>query len=146
MKKYTIILALFMAACMPSTKTKARYREIGERNKDVLILAVLIQEQLTRNRFEEINLSTIHKLDTANRITANFEKLKMEYGSGYIVYHYKLSAARSTKGILLNDREQQIFEWMRWSEEELFKEYDGEIRIDYPERFHHLKRIVVRKP
>ncbi|MBI3221419.1 MAG: hypothetical protein HYZ44_18055, partial [Bacteroidetes bacterium] len=134
------------AACMPSTKTKARYREIGERNKDVLILAVLIQEHLIRNRFAEINLSTIHKLDTANRITANFEKIKMEYGSGYIIYHYKFSAARIKKDILLNDREQQIFEWMRWSEEELFKEYDGEIRMGYPERFYHLKRIVVRKP
>jgi hypothetical protein len=70
----------------------------------------------------------------------------MEYGKGYIVYHYKFSATRITKDILLNDREQQIFEWMRWSEEELLKEYDGEIRMGYPERFYHLKRIVVRKP
>lgn len=146
MKKYTIILALFLVACMPSTKTKERYKEIGERNMDVLILARLIQDELRRNRFEEINLSTIHKLDTANRIIANFEKIKMEYENGYIVYHYKLSAARITKDILLNDREQQIFEWMRWSEAELKNEYDGEIRIEYPERFYNLKRIVIRNP
>lgn len=146
MKKYVIILALIMVACMPSTKKKERYKEIGERNNDVLILAGLLQEALRRNQIEEINLSTIHKLDTASRITANFEKIKMEYRNGYIVYHYKLSAARITKGILLNDREQQIFEWMRWSEAELNNDYDGEIRIEYQERFYNLKRIVIRNP
>jgi hypothetical protein len=134
-----IILTIFIGGCASTSVTNT----VSENNNDVLILSLLVQDHLRKTDVRDINLAELLQTDTLKRISNNFEKLELKSKGGYISVYYKFSESRDSKGIKLSDKEKEQTNYFKWKERDLKNQYDGEIRLDYGERFYRVKRIIV---
>ncbi|WP_133159315.1 hypothetical protein [Solitalea longa] len=61
---------------------------------------------------------------------------------GHISVYYKFSKSRDSKGIKLLDHEKERARYFRWTEKKLKNQYDGEIQLDYGERFYRVLKLI----
>jgi hypothetical protein len=118
---------------------------VVEDNKDVLILSILVQDHLRKTNGRSINLTELIKKDTLDRISNSFKTLELESKGGHISVYYKFSESRDPKGIRLSDKEKELTKNVRWTEKEFRSQINGEIQLDYGERFYRLIKIIVDK-
>jgi hypothetical protein len=137
--KILILLAMFMTA--PLCALVANH--LPEKDHDVVLLAILIQDHLRKTNGREINLEEILRADTLNRISNHFEKVACTFKGGHISVYYTFSESRDVKEIELLDREKERAKYFRWTEKKLKNEYDGEIRLDYGERFYRVMKLIL---
>jgi len=143
MQRITLILTIILLGCGTTLKVP-RNGFIGEKNKDVLILAMLIQDFLRQSNGRDFNLNELVQRDSLRRISNSFEMTELRSHGGYISVYYKRSKS-SNIYIELTDREEEKLKWISWSLKDIEGSYDGEIRLDYGERFYRIKRILVEK-
>ena len=136
-----IILTIFIGACASTSVTGT----VSENNNDVLILSILVQDHLRKTDGRDINLAELLKTDTLKRISNSFEKVELKSKGRYISVYYKFSETRDSKGIKLSDKEKELTNYVRWTERDLKTQYDGEIQLDYGERFYRVKKIIVNR-
>lgn len=141
MQKTVIVFTLLIIGCRTTSKVTTS-NLIEEKNKDVIILSVLIRDHLKRTHERDFNLNELIQNDTTKRISSNFENIKLKWCGGYISVSYKFSTSRDTT-IQLTDKEKAV--WKKWAKRKLKGSYDGEIRFAYGERFYHIKKIIVKK-
>ena len=134
-------LIIFIAGCASTSVTNAILND----NNDVLILSILVQDHLRKTDGRSINLTELIKKDTLNRISNSFNKVELESKGGHISVYYEFSDSRDSKGIKLSDKEKELTKNLRWTERELKSQNDGEIQLDYGERFYRLIKIIVDK-
>src|SRR5688500_11014440 len=96
-----IILTIFIAGCA-STSVTGTY---SEKDKDVLVLSILVQNHLRKTNARDINLAELLLADTLNRISKSFEEVELKSKGGHISVYYKFSKSRDSKGIELSDKE-----------------------------------------
>jgi hypothetical protein len=130
-----IILTICTAGCASTSVTST----VSENDKDVLILSILVQDHLRKTNGRDINLA---QADTSNRISKSFEKVELKFKGGHIFVYYKFSASRDSKGIELSDKEKERTKYLRCTERNLKNQYDGEIRLDYGERFYRIVNLI----
>ncbi len=133
---------MFIAGCASTAVTST----VSENNKDVLILSILAQDHLRKTNGRDINLAELLKTDTLNRISNSFEKVELKSKGGYISAYYTFSKSRDSKGIELSDKEKELTRYFRWIERDSKNQYDGEIRLEYGERFYRVIKIIVNRP
>jgi hypothetical protein len=133
------ILTIFIGGCASTSVTNT----VSENNNDVLILCLLVQDNLRKTDVRDINLAELLQTDTLKRISNSFDKVELKSKGGYISVYYKFSESRDSKGIKLSDKEKELTNYFRWKERDLKNQYDGEIRLDYGERFYRVKKIIV---
>jgi len=92
----------------------------------------------------ELNLDELVQNDTLKRISENFQKVELKYEGGHISVYYVFSASRNTE-IELTEAEKKTLSYKKIVVKDLDDQYDGEIQLEYAERFYHLKRIVVNE-
>lgn len=150
--RWIILLAMISVGCTSASKT-ARKQAIAEENKDVVVLSYLIRDYLRQTNDTRFSLADIIKGDTLGRIKNNFSAL--EVGSipgiwigGYIVY-FKFAEGRNNAGIQLKPHEE--IPWkvttqpkIGKSEALLARNYDGEIHLNFQERFYNIRAIIVK--
>jgi len=134
-----ILLAIFLTGCLFSAAARVN----PETDKDVLILAILVQDHLRKTGGRDTVLSTLLQADTLNRISRCFEKVEFRSRPGYISVYYTFSASRKLKSITLTDSEWERAESFRRRSRKLSTPFDGEIRLDYGERFYRIIRIII---
>jgi hypothetical protein len=140
MRLLLITLIIFVVGCASTSVTNIASQD----NEDVLILTLLIQNHLRKTDGRDINLTDLIKKDNLSRISNSFKTLTQEL-KGHISVYYKFSESRNSKGIELSDKEKELTKNLRWTEKRLKNQYDGEIQIDYGERFYRLIRIIKNK-
>jgi len=147
LKTLSILFLLILSISCFSQKPDRNL--LVEKNKDVLILTLLIQEELRRTKGREITLQELIALDTTKRISDNFDKIEFESRGGYISVRYKLSENRALS-YELNEKacpkpsgEKAALKSIKWKSKDLKGEYDGEIQFDYGEDHYRVKKIIV---
>jgi hypothetical protein len=133
-----IILTIFIAGRVSASVTN----NVSERDKDVLILSILVQDHLRKTNGREINLADLLQADTLKRISKSFEKVELKSKGGHISVYYKFSESRDLNGIELLAKEKERTQYFRWAERNLKNQYDGEIRLDYGERFYRVIKLI----
>lgn len=133
-----IILIIFIAGDVSASVTN-HYKE---NDNDVLILSLLIQDHLRKTNGREINLDELLQSDKLNRISKSFEKVEVKSKGGYISVYYKLSESRNSKEVELLDHERQRTKFFKWTERKMKNHFDGEIRLDYGERFYKVIKVI----
>ena len=141
MRILILTLIIFIAGCASTSVTKT----VLQKNNDVLILSLLGQDHLRGTKGRSINVTELVKKDTLNRISNSFKTVELESKGGHLSVYYKFSDARDAKGIKLTDKEKELTKDIRWAEKELKNQTDGEIQLDYGERFYRLIKIIVDK-
>lgn len=146
------IIILYIG-CRTASKT-AQMNVIGEDNRDVVVLSYLIRDYMHQTDNTNFSLSDIIKYDTLGRVANNFSKLEVAYWSnvwigGYAVY-FKFSDNRNKDSVKLTESERipwkvKTKEKIGRNDEQLSKNFDGEIHFCYPERFYHIVEIILRK-
>jgi len=129
-------------------------RAIAEENKDVVVLSYLISEYLQKNRNTKFTLADIINGDSLGRITKNFSGLEVgnwpdPWSGGYAVY-FKFANGRNQDSVKLKEHEKIPWKVKRKkvigrNELQLAKKFDGEIHLNYPERFYHVRGIIIKK-
>jgi hypothetical protein len=141
MRQLVILLTVFMIAS--GTTSKVETDHLSESNKDVFILAILIQDHLRKTDKRDFDLKELVRNDSLNRIGNSFEETDVTPRGGYISVRYKFSVLRDVSKIVLTDNEKERIRKMRWKAKSLDEGYDGEIRLEYPERFYFIKKLIV---
>jgi len=106
-------------------------------------LSILAQDHLRKTDGRDIDLAELLQTDTLHRISNSFDKVELKPKGGHISVYYKFSKSRDPKGIELSDKEKERTNYFRWTEKELKDQYDGEIQIDYGERFYRVIKIII---
>lgn len=143
-RKSFTIFAILMTGCVSSQRINPTIY-LGKANKDVVILATMCQDFFKNTEPEEIDLDKLAKNNPSSPILSNFEKVERKYFGGHISVYYKFSSSRLNFDLKLNDKEKELLRWVRFYEKRLPSQYDGEIRIGYPEKFYHIYRIQLQK-
>lgn len=133
-----IILTICIAGCASTSVT----RTLSENDNDVLILSILVQDHLRKTNGRDINLAELLQADTSNRISKSLDKVELKSKGGHISVYYKFSGSRDSKGIELSDKEKERTKYFRWTERNLKNQYDGEIRLDYGERYYRIVKLI----
>lgn len=147
-------LILVLSACASSTKIAER-NTLAENNKDFYILSHIIRDYFDyqfrhSNSCERENLNDFIKSgfvkdDSLKRILNNFEAFDVRgEGAGYAVY-FKFSKSRQTKGINLTTKENDFLNKAIRVSNDTSDKYDGKILFAYPEKFYHIRKIIVKK-
>ncbi|MEO7988498.1 MAG: hypothetical protein ABI663_03095 [Chryseolinea sp.] len=136
-----IILTILIGGCASTSVTGT----LSENNNDVLILSILVQDHLRKTNGRDINLAELVQADTLNRISNSFKKVELKSKGGHISVYYEFSESRDSKGIELSEKEKELTNYFRWTERDLKNQYDGEIQLDYGERFYRVIKIIVNK-
>ena len=113
-----------------------------ENCNDIFILSQLISDHFRKTNGRDISLNELILNDTLQRISNSFEKIETSYGSHITVY-YKFSDARDISKIRLSDKEREIMNKVIWIVRESKKGYNGEIQLDYGERFYNIRKIII---
>jgi hypothetical protein len=147
---FIIILCL---GCRTASKT-AQMNAIGENNRDVVAFSYLIRDYIRQTNNTDFSISDIIKYDNLGRVTNNFSRLEVAnwpdvVHGGYVVY-FKFSDNRNKDSVKLTEsqtipRKIKTKEKIGRNDEQLSKNYDGEIHFYYPERFYHIAEIILRK-
>jgi len=129
-------------------------KAIGEDNRDVVALSYLIRDYMRQTNNTNFSLSDIIKSDTLGRVANNFSRLEVAnwpnvWAGGYTVY-FKFSDNRNKDSVKLTESEKipwkvKTKEKIGRNNEQLSKNFDGEIHFYYPERFYHIVEIILRK-
>jgi len=106
-------------------------------------LSILAQDHLRKTDGRDIDLAELLQTDTLHRISNSFDKVELKPKGGHISVYYKFSKSRDPEGIELSDKEKERTNYFRWTEKELKDQYDGEIQIDYGERFYRVIKIII---
>lgn len=149
-----IIILCVSVSCRTTSKT-AQMKVIGEDNRDVVALSYLIRDYMRQTNNTNFSLSDIIKFDTLGRVANNFSSLEVAYWpnvwrGGYAVY-FKFSDSRNKDSIKLTESERIPWkvkttkEKIGRNDEQLSKNFDGEIHFYYPERFYHIVEIILRE-
>lgn len=141
MQRIVIVFTILIIGCRSTSKVTTP-NLIEEKNKDVIVLSVLIRDHLKQTHERDFNLNELIQNDTTKRISSNFESVKLKWCGGYISVYYKFSMLRDTT-FQLTDKETAV--WRKWVAKKIKAPYDGEIRFAYGERFYHIKKIIVKK-
>ncbi|WP_316785588.1 hypothetical protein [Pedobacter frigiditerrae] len=142
-KVILIALTIFIFGCGIKSEVSAT-NPIADNNKDVLVLANLIQEQLIKTKGRAINHHELIQNDTLKRISNNFEKIELAHHGGYISVYYKFSNLRD-RNIELTNIEKKTLTKRTVIMKDLGRQFDGEIQLEYGEKFYHIKKIIVCK-
>ena len=145
-------ILILCVGCRTALKT-AQMNAIGEDNKDVVALSYLVRDYMRQTHNTNFSLSDIIKFDTLGRVTNNFSRLEVAtwpnvWRGGYAVY-FKFLDNRSNDSIKLSESERipwkvKTEEKIGRNDEQLSKNFDGEIHFYYPERHYHIVEIIVR--
>ena len=138
------LLLLALILCLAGCASTSVANIASQGDEDVLILTLLIQDYLSKTDGRDINLTDLIKKDSLSRIQNSFKTLTQEL-KGHISVYYTFSESRNSKGIKLSDKEKELTKHLRWTEKRSKNQYDGEIQIDYGERFYRLIRIIKNK-
>jgi hypothetical protein len=141
----TVILFIILAIGCTANRKAASIDPVAEKNKDVLLLSVLISDHLKRTDGRTFTIDELLQDDSLKRIAGNFEKTELKAHGGYISVYYKFSKSRDLGKIELTDKEKEMLLWSKWTEKKSSGEYDGEIQFAYGERFYHIKKLIVKK-
>jgi hypothetical protein len=144
MKQISTILVVFFSGSLSAQQVTAP-GPVADKNKDVVLLALLIKDHLTDTRERDVVLSEILQLDTTGRITGQFEEIQMKSNKGYISVYFKFSATRVDKDLQLTADEKKMLGWIRYKQKDLPGNYDGEMQFNFGERFYRIRRITVKK-
>jgi hypothetical protein len=139
--KVLFTLALFLIGY----RTYSQINTLAENNKDVFILTILVQDHLRKNNDENFNLNDLILCDTLKRISNNFKTIELERHGGYIAVNFKFSDNRIVKKIELSESEQERTKNLKWIAKDLKDNEDGEIQLDYGERFYWIRKIILKK-
>lgn len=142
MKQFFSFLLLLVTGCSVAQK-KAATSPLTD-NKNVLVLAILVNNYLKENDARSVDLPTLLLRDTVGRIQQNFEKLVLKSDKGHISAYFKFSSNR-VENILLDEKEKEMLGRMRYAVKEMAGEYDGEIQFAFGERFYRIMSITIRK-
>ena len=152
--RVTTFILVLCIGCRTSEKT-AKMKALADENKDVVVLSHLIRDYMRKNHNTNFTLADILKGDTLGRITNNFSELEVgnwpdPWRGGYAVY-FKFADKRNQDSIKLKDNEKVPWEvktkkLIGRNELQLRKKFDGEIHFYYPERFYHVRGIIVKRP
>lgn len=147
------LIIILCVSCRTTSKT-AQMNVIGEENRDVVALSYLIRDYMRQTNNTNFSLSDIKKFDTLGRVTNNFSRIEVTnwpnvWRGGYVVY-FKFSDNRNKESIKLTESERipwkmKTKEKIGRNDEQLSKNFDGEIHFYYPERFYHIAGIILRK-
>ena len=147
------IVILFIG-CRTASKT-AQMSSLAEDNKDVVVLSYLIRDYMRKTDSANFTLADIVKNDTLGLITKNFSGLEVAnwpdpWRGGYAVY-FKFADGRNKDSVKLTQ-----YERIPWkvktkkeigrNDEQIAKKFDGEIHFYYPERFYHIREIIMKIP
>lgn len=138
MKVFLPLLFVFIGACASTSMPQT----VSTDNNDVLILSLLIQDHLRTVNERSVSLTELLKKDSLSRISNSFETVELKFKGGHISVYYNFSQSRDSKGIILSDQEKELTGHFRWAEKDLKSQYDGEIRLDYGERFYRVIKII----
>lgn len=143
LQKIFVVLLFLLVGCRTASKIAAP-KAIAEKNKDVLILSSLIQDNLRRTHGRSLNLNELIQNDTLKRIANNFSKVDLRLRGGYISVYYKLSESRNNN-IELTSKESEKLNWPKWVIKDMPEQYDGELRFDFGERGYKVNKIIVKE-
>ena len=126
----------------------------GQANKDVVALSYLIRDYMRQTNNTNFTLSDIITFDTLGRVTNNFSELEVTdwpsvWRGGYAVY-FKFSDNRNKDLIELLESERipwkvKTKEKIGRNDDQLTRNFDGEMHFYYQERFYHIVEIILRK-
>jgi hypothetical protein len=134
-----ILLALLMCDCGSYSKVPVT---LDENCNDIFILSQLICDHFRKTNDRDISLNELVLNDPLQRISNSFEKIETSYG-GHITVYYKFSDSRDISRIRLSDKEREIINKVKWIVKEPKKGYNGEIQLDYGERFYNIRKIII---
>ncbi|HPF00760.1 MAG TPA: hypothetical protein PKY63_08850 [Bacteroidales bacterium] len=147
------LIIILCVGCRTTSKTD-QINVIGEDNKDVVALSYLIRDYMRQTDNTNFTLSDIIQFDTLGRVTNNFSGLEVANWSnvwlgGYAVY-FKFSDNRNKDSIKLTESERMPWkvktkEKIGKNDEQLSKNFDGEIHFYFPERRYNIAEIILRK-
>lgn len=145
-------IVILFTSCMATSKTVPVHVNSAE-HRDVIALSYLIRDYLRQTNNADFIYSDIVKFDTLGRVTNNFSSLEVSswpniWRGGYAVY-FKFSANRNLDSIELIEYERiprmtKTQVKIGRNDEQLSKNYDGEIHFYYPERLYHIVEIILR--
>lgn len=105
MKSFVLILTVFLFSGCASSKLKDP-GNLAEKNKDVSILALLIQDHLRATNERPIDLNELLQKDSLKRISNNFKSIELKSRGGHMAVYYQFSDKRKVV-IDLNGEEKQ---------------------------------------
>lgn len=141
MKK--IYFAILVVTFGFTTTTKLNQtKNINKDNYDLVILANLIRENLIETDNRQFTINDLKKIDSLNRISDNFDWVEMNSKGGYISVAFKYTAERKTN-VELNQKELESLSYINLTKKRQLNQNNGEIRLDYGERFYRIKKIIV---
>ncbi|MDO1451939.1 hypothetical protein Q0590_37065 [Rhodocytophaga aerolata] len=140
------MLMICIGGCVSPSKVNS-YHTISNVNKDVFILSSLIQDYLrkTKGRGRDLDLNELIERDTSRRIPNNFEKIELISRGGHIAVKFKFLGSRNQRTVELADQEKAKAEKLKWIIKDSKEQYDGEIQFEYGERFHIIRKIIIKK-
>jgi hypothetical protein len=143
MKTSIFLISLIMLfGCGTTTKVDTSGITLDE-NKDVYILSRLIQDYFRNTNGREMNLNDLIQIDTLERISNNFETIKVELGGNISVF-YKFTESRDAKDIELSEIEKKEIQKFKWKIKKIREPFDGEIQYEYGERNYIIRKISVQ--
>jgi hypothetical protein len=139
-----ILVTFFLIACSTSSKVTTADKT-REDLRDVFVLTILARDYMRDTRGRDFNLENLFARDSLGRISQNFESIKQTSRGGHIAIQYKFSENRIDK-IEFTENEKQMKEIWKVIEKTNLGGFDGEIQLEYGERFYNFRKIVIKKP
>jgi len=133
-----LVFIVLLTGCTAASRTVP----VSQGDNDVLILSMLVQDLLRKTDARDIDLARLVQMDTAGRISDSFEKVILKYKGGHISIYFTFAKTRIPGKIELTEKEKVRAKSVRWKQKKLNDNVDGEIQLDYGERFYRIIRIV----
>jgi hypothetical protein len=132
-----ILVTFFLIACSTSSKVTTADKT-REDLRDVFVLTILARDYMRDTRGRDFNLENLFARDS-------LESIKQTSRGGHIAIQYKFSENRIDK-IEFTENEKQMKEIWKVIEKTNLGGFDGEIQLEYGERFYNFRKIVIKKP
>lgn len=132
------MLAIFLTGCTAASTTVP----VSQGDNDVLILSMFVQDLLRKTDARDIDLAKLIQMDSAARISDSFENVMLKYKGGHISIYFTFAKTRIPGKIALTEKEKERAKFVRWQQKKRKGNIDGEIQLDYGERFYRIIRIV----
>lgn len=143
MQRLFLILIVVLFSCTASSKLKET-DALAEKNKDVAILSLLIHDHLVQTGGRSIDLNELIHKDSLKRISNNFKSLVMKSRGGHLAVYYQVTNTRNLS-VDLTHEQKQMLQYVKWKSKKAHGDYDGEIQLDYGERFYRVRKILIVK-
>ena len=134
-------MTIILYGCISASKTPtdATFDDYN----DVLLLTSFIQDHLRKSDELHLNLDQLIENDSLERISKSFKKIDFKPRGGHISIHYAFSDSRNINGIELTEKEKEKVRYYKLTIKDLKVDSDGEIKLDYGERFYRVIKITV---